>query len=269
MKIFGKLLLLICGISIFYFLLMQVDWKAVFEFEKNHDRLEAKLGKLVLDHVKETYEVIDDEQLNSTLDSIFKPILKENYISDKNYDLYLIKSEEVNAFALPDDKIIVTTGLITFLDSSNYLSAILAHEIAHCEKNHVMRALITNFGLDLLLSGSGTGEITNFVTGQAYSRKLEKEADELAVDYLEQAKINPNSIAQVMELFDVYLTSDGDVSWISSHPAPADRKKYLLQKINRLNSEDQLYKNPIHTKTWTGFQNKVTALDNEHSLLDE
>jgi len=263
MRILGKFLLLAGGIAACYLLLAQVNWKGVFEVQQNQDKLESKLGKVVLEQVKDLYEVIDDEEINKTLDSVFTPILKENFIPSKNYELFLVQSEEVNAFALPDDKIIVTTGLINFLDSANYLSGILAHEIAHCEKNHVMKSLITNFGLDLLLSGSGTGEVTNFITGQAFSRKLEKEADEMAVEYLEEARINPNSLVQVMELFDVYLSNDDDVSWVSSHPIPADRKKYLSQKINRINTDAKSYKKPIQTQTWLSLQDQVSKFKEE------
>jgi len=263
MKILGKFLVLAAGIAVCYLLLLQVNWTSVFEVQQNQDRLESKLGKLVLEQVRDLYDVIEDEQIDSTLDSLFIPLLKENYIPTKNYDLLLVESEEVNAFALPDDKIIVTTALINFLDSADYMSAILAHEIAHCEKNHVMRSLITNFGLDLLLSGSGTGEVTNFLTGQAFSRKLEKEADEKAVEYLEEAHVDPSSLMKVMELFDVYLSSDGDVSWISSHPVPADRKKYLEQKINRIKTDPNTYKSPISSKSWTDLQGLISEYANQ------
>ncbi|WP_156306542.1 M48 family metallopeptidase [Sphingobacterium endophyticum] len=264
MKILGKFLLLLGGIAVCYLLLLQVNWTTIFQVKENRDRLEERLGKVVLEQVKDMYDVIEDEDVNSTLDSIFIPLLKDNYISTKNYDLFLVKSVEVNAFALPDDKIIVTTGLINFLDSADYLSAVLAHEVAHCEKNHVMKSLITNFGLDLLLSGSGTGEVTNFVTGQAFSRKLEKEADEMAVEYLDAARINPTSISKVMDMFDVYLSSDDDVSWISSHPVPSDRKKYLSQKIDRLKTNPKMYKEALSSESWKSLKDRVSSsLDNE------
>ena len=261
MKILSKFLILAVGIAVFYLLLLQVNWKSMLQIEHNQDRLEKKLGKLVLNQLMGMYKVVDGEEFNVTLDSIFLPLLTRNHLSTNNYELFLVKSEEINAFALPDDKIVVTTGLINFLDSSNYLSAILAHEIAHCEKNHVMRALITNFGLDLLLSGSGTGEITNFITGQAYSRRLENEADELAIDYLESAQINPKSLAQVMELFEVFVSPDMDVNWISSHPAAADRKAYLMEKIKQVKIFSTSYKKPISIMTWIEFKEKVFNWD--------
>ncbi len=257
MKILGKFLLLAVGIAALFMLLLQVNWVGIFEIKQNQERLEKKLGKLVLDQVVSKYEKIEDDAIDNTLDSIFIPLLKENNISVKNYELFLIKNEEVNAFALPDDKIIITTGLINFLDSADYLAAILAHEIAHCEENHVMKSLVTNFGLDLLLSGSGTGEVTNFITGQAFSRKLEKEADEKAIDYLDEASIDPVSLAHVMELFDAYLTSDTDVTWISSHPAPADRSKYISQKVEKLDSDDKKYITPVTMKTWNDLKEKI------------
>ena len=103
----------------------------------------------------------------------------------------------------------------------------------------------------------------NFLTGQAFSRKLEKEADEKAVEYLEEAQVDPSSLMKVMELFDVYLSSDGDVSWISSHPVPADRKKYLEQKIKRIKTDPNTYKSPISSKSWTDLQGLISEYANQ------
>jgi len=59
------------------------------------------------------------------------------------------------------------------------------------------------------------------------------------------------------------LSSDGDVSWISSHPVPADRKKYLGQKINRIETDPKSYKSPISSKSWSDLQGLVSAYGNQ------
>ena len=261
MKILGKLIILVIGITLLYFLLSQINWMQVFKTDQNQNKLEKKLGKLVFDSIKHSYDIVEDDSIQLIVDSIFQPLIKENTSNPKNYTIHLINSSEVNAFALPDDQIIVTSGLVNFLDSSNYLSAVLAHEIAHCEKNHVMKSLITNYGLEILLSGSSTGEITNFLSGQAFSRSLEKEADETAVSYLTNTEIDPNSLVHVMELFDIFLSSGDDLSWISSHPNPSDRKTYIQNKINKEDISEKSFKKPIKSKTWLKFQELLDSPD--------
>ena len=66
MKILGKFLVLAAGIAVCYLLLLQVNWTSVFEVQQNQDRLESKLGKLVLEQVRDLYDVIEDEQIDST-----------------------------------------------------------------------------------------------------------------------------------------------------------------------------------------------------------
>lgn len=254
MKTLGKALLLFAVIAGSFMLLAQINWMEIFKVKQNENKLEKKLGNVIIKNIESIYEIVDNDSVNTIIDSIYKPLLKDNFISRSNYKFHVIRDEEVNAFALPDDHILITTGLIQFLDSADYLSAIIAHEVAHCEKNHVMKSLVTNFGLELLLSGSGTGEVTNFLTGQAFSRKLEKEADETAVSYLIEADIDPKNLAHVMELFDIHMAGDSDMSWISSHPASVDRKDYINAKIQKLDAEEGLYKHSVSESTWKRLQ---------------
>ncbi|MVZ61807.1 M48 family metallopeptidase [Sphingobacterium humi] len=262
MKTLGKFLFVLAAIAAVYFILFQVNWEKLFKLEEKQERLEEKLGKLINDELKASYGFIDDDSSKQVLDSIFSPLLEANGIARKKYKLMLIKDSEVNAFALPNNQIVLTSGIINFLDSADYLSAVLAHELAHCEKKHVMKSLITNFGLDVLLSGSGASEVTNFLTGQAFSRKLEQEADEQAVDYLTKADIDPKNLIHVMELFDLYLTGDLDLTWASTHPAPKDRKAYLQQKINNTAVED-IAKPSLSQEQWEKFQEHVEKQDGE------
>lgn len=255
MKIAGKFFLLLGGIALTYILLAQVNWLSIFRVDENQHRLEEKLGEMVLENLEYSHDFIDTDSIMPTLDSLFVPLLDQNHIDAKDYRLYLMVSDEVNAFALPDNQIVLTTGLIDFLDSADYVSAILAHEIAHCEKNHVMRALVTNFGLDLLLSSSGAGEVTSFLTSQAFSRKLEKEADETAVDYLQQTKVDPNSLVKVMELFDIFFGSEGVDSWVSSHPNPSERKAYIRKKLD--GQQSGTYKSPISRETYKALKRRI------------
>ncbi|WP_160366871.1 M48 family metallopeptidase [Sphingobacteruim zhuxiongii] len=261
MKIIGKLLLLVLSIGILYLGLSQINWSRIFEVDEKQEKLEKRLGKLVLDDLESSMSLIKNDSINRIVDSIFHPLLAKNGISRKGYKVLVLQDAQVNAFALPDKQIVLTT-IINFLDSANYVSAILAHELAHCEKKHVMKSLITKFGLDLLLSGSGASNMTNFLTGQAFSRNLEREADEQAVVYLNKAKVNPHSLTHVMELFDVYLTGDLDLTWASTHPSPSDRKEYIEEKIGEIDLS-MSFNSPIQQATWKRFKELVKAYDSE------
>ena len=55
----------------------------------------------------------------------------------------LVETKEVNAFAIPGGFLIVTTGMLDFLNDEDELAAIIGHEVGHLELNHGMKAVGT------------------------------------------------------------------------------------------------------------------------------
>ena len=56
-----------------------------------------------------------------------------------HYAFYLSSSSEINAFAIPTGKIIITTALFDSLDSDDELEALLVYAIAHVEQRHSLK----------------------------------------------------------------------------------------------------------------------------------
>lgn len=61
----------------------------------------------------------------------------------------LCDSKEVNAFAIPGGYLIITTGMLEFLEDEDELAAIIGHEIGHLELKHGMKAVGTEKVLKL------------------------------------------------------------------------------------------------------------------------
>ena len=71
------------------------------------------------------------------------------------------------------------------------LSGVIAHELAHIEKKHVIKKLTREIGLSVLVSViSGQSDpgvisqIAKTLSSSAFDRKMEKEADMVGVQYL-------------------------------------------------------------------------------------
>ena len=73
--------------------------------------------------------------------------------TDYNYKIYVVDNPQINAFALPGGYIIVLRGLLEFTETPVELSAIIAHEMGHIEKKHIVKKLIRQFGIAILTSG--------------------------------------------------------------------------------------------------------------------
>lgn len=246
-----------------WFLLQQVDWVKFFDVNvenKNIQRIEKELGKLMISQFKLENEVIEDEFITETIDSMVTKICEANKIEKESLRIYIFNSSEVNAFALPDRQLAIYTGLMNKTETPEALSGVIAHELAHIEKNHVMKTLVRDIGISVLFSiitggDSVSADIIQKVSSSAFSREMEKEADLLGVKYLLKAKIDTTPFAEFIGLFE-----EDDVQalkWISSHPMSKDRKEYILNFIeNKKITPEEV----ISSNTWEKFKSEILYL---------
>jgi Zn-dependent protease with chaperone function len=111
-----------------------------------------------------------------------------------------------NAFALPDGSVIVTDDLIELLhDREDVLLGVLGHELGHVAMRHGMRALIQT-GLLSAATSVALGDFSNVLAGApallghlAYSRDLEREADEAAIQFMRHNDIRPSAMAVLFQ----------------------------------------------------------------------
>ena len=117
-----------------------------------------------------------------------------------------------NAIAFPGGPILITDELIRTLDNREQMLAIIAHELAHVQLRHGLEKIVELFGMALIpallldFTGGDNGEITSLlvqfitnVNSLRHSRELEREADLLAVDILENSGIDPNHLLHAMK----------------------------------------------------------------------
>jgi predicted Zn-dependent protease len=151
----------------------------------------------------------------------------------------VVRSSEVNAFALPNGEIVVYTGLLRQIKTPAQLVALLGHEVSHVNERHSMRLLSRNLAGYLVLS-LVIGDVSGFTAVLAdnaqqlqmlsYSRKHEEEADHLGLKILIKNKQNPTGM---LELF-AKLKGSSQLNvpeLLSSHPLPTSRIQALNKKL--------------------------------------
>lgn len=166
----------------------------------------------------------------------------------------VVKSDEVNAFALPNGQIVVYTAILNSMKSSDDLAALLGHEATHINQRHSTKMLCRNFAgymvVSLLLSDVNgimavIADNAQQLHSLSYSRKFEKEADEQSLKILMDNNINPNGIINLFK----QLEKENKFSIpkiLSTHPLTKERlenmKKiisesvYTIKPHNNLNS---------------------------------
>jgi len=232
-KIIKETIITLAIFAASFLLLAQVPWTKIFRVEQIRENTQKKLGDIYWSYFKLNSTVYSDSILISRVDSITKVVCSFDSTFYPNVKLHIIETSDINAFALPDNHLVVNTGLIDFCTSDAELAGIIAHEIAHMELNHVMQKLAKEIGIATIISiSSGSaGEMVmqtaRLFTSGAYDRKLEKEADLEAVRILSKAGIDKNGLANFMERLSSTENNLEIIEWLSTHPDSKERAKYI------------------------------------------
>jgi len=184
--------------------------------------------------------------INSTRPEIFN-----------GYHAAILDSDEINAFATPGGHIFLTRGLINSSTSEDTLAAVIAHEIAHIQLEHGLKAIKdsrrTQAAMDTLNTGTtvlagkeleeitgvfgvGVSDITNSLMN-GYSQKQEFEADSLAIAFLALAGYEPSSLLDVLATLEKNQPGRPG-GFNKTHPTPAQRIDEAKKTVNNFSVTD-------------------------------
>ena len=161
----------------------------------------------------------------------------------------VVKSDQVNAFALPNGHIMVYTGILETMKSSEELVALLGHEASHVNHRHSIKLLCSNLAgyLAVSLLFSDVNGVMAVLADNAqqlqslsYSRGFEQEADEQGLKILIDNHLNPKGMVRLFE----QLEKESKFSVpkiLSSHPLTKERKANMEKIIDQ--SEYQIKPN--------------------------
>lgn len=164
-----------------------------------------------------------------------------------NWQVNMLKSNELNAYCAPGGKIMFYTGIIDRLKlSDDEIAAIMGHEMAHALREHgrerASRSGATQLGLSVLASAVGLTEGQTQIAGMAtqlglelpFSRGQESEADSLGLELMARAGYNPQAAVSLWNKMNA--ASQGEPpQFLSTHPGSQQRIRNiqaLLPKVN-------------------------------------
>lgn len=136
----------------------------------------------------------------------------------------VIPGPDVNAYATLGGRIYVFDGLLQASGSPEELAGVLAHEIEHVRRRHIIQGaavtLFTAAGLQAVFSGSAATGLTRTFLTMSFSRDQETEADEGGLARLQAAGVDAGG-------FEAFFTrasaAASPPAWLSSHPSHAER----------------------------------------------
>lgn len=270
-KILTQFALLLISFFAVWFGLSQinfVDEDDVRGFARENER---KLGELILETITTTNEKIKNEKISAVLDSIKVRICRTKTVDCEKIRIHIVRNSEINAFALPDNHMVIYTGLIEYAENAEELAGVMAHEIGHMEKNHVMKKLVKEIGLEMLfaIAGGDAGfeiirQTGKTLSSSAFDRQQEKEADEYAIETLAHANIDPEHLGNLFFRLSQKHNIPEELAWISTHPDSKERAADIIKKKKEYSYGSQRI---LHT-TWNDVKRMLSQDEEGLSLED-
>jgi Putative Zn-dependent protease len=159
------------------------------------------------------------------------------------FQVTILDTSEVNAFALPGGYIYVTRGILALASDTSELAAVLAHEIAHVTLRHARartdRTRQTQI-VDRVITGIFGGDTSTDATANrtrqelaAFSQNQELDADKEGIKFAGKAGYDPQAAARflgVMSRFAAFSAGadSGSEGFLSSHPSTPARIETAL-----------------------------------------
>ncbi|MBD2039619.1 M48 family metallopeptidase [Microcoleus sp. FACHB-672] len=194
---------------------------------------ESALGERIAGSAKRDLELVEDEVVVSYINDLGQKLANLSG-RDFNYEFYVVKDKELNAFALPGGKVFVNAGVILNTNSEAELAGLLTHELAHAILSH---------GFQRVTEGTLLANITQFIPLGGpltdllmldYSRDQERQADILGTRLLVAAGYASDGLYNLMVTLKEEKGDDSDfLSFLSTHPGTKERINYLATLIQR------------------------------------
>ena len=176
--------------------------------------------------------VDEDSVVYKEIDDIFQEILKAAGLEEENIRLYLVNSDDVNAFWVTDSRaFFLSVGFIKTLNKYlNENGKVMTRDMIAWVLAHELRHMVQHL--------EGAEDIADMPTEnrRMVAKNREYDADTGGLFLAAFAGFNPSAAVAVIE----FLDAMEGINYLSDHP-PADNRKGEVQKI--LKSPDQALPN--------------------------
>jgi predicted Zn-dependent protease len=214
---------------------------------------ERKLGQRIARDIFRDPDYIDDPVVGDYVQRIWQPLmaaatargdippeLAERFA----WQVMLARDRSVNAFALPGGYMGVHLGLIAMVGNRDELASVLAHELSHVSQRHIARitslqnqqapwllgamilgALAARKNVDVASAVVTTAQAASIQNQLNFSRDMEREADRIGYQVLEQAQFNVQGFVGMFDKLALAnrINDNGSFPYLRTHPLTSER----------------------------------------------
>jgi predicted Zn-dependent protease len=202
--------------------------ETLLEITALSDEDENLIGDELDKQISKDLNITKERKFN--IKKIFNNLMKYVNRTNINYSYKVVRTDEVNAYAIAGGRMYINTGIIDFLDTEDEIAFVLAHEISHNELRHCIKRV--QYAAIASSIDPNLGEVVQVAYGMysmPFTKYDEFEADELGVKLMNKAGYNKSGaisfFEKLEELEREYGMDERDAvnDFISSHPTAKER----------------------------------------------
>jgi len=197
--------------------------------------------------------IYDDAKLHAMVSQLVDRLVAASEKPEQKYEVTILNSPAVNAFALPNGQLYVTRGLLVLANDKAELASVLAHEMGHVIARHAeiredqarQAALVSHVVSDVL-SDPQVGALAlakSKLALASFSRAQEFEADGIGVGISARAGFDPYGASRFLtdmqrnaELKSPSNDIHNSADFLSNHPSTPDRVRNALANARQFSS---------------------------------
>jgi beta-barrel assembly-enhancing protease len=202
---------------------------------------EQKLGESAYRDFLSHQEVMKEGPAVAALGEMTQRMTTQILDNPYKFEVTVVKSDVVNAFALPGGYVVVFTGLMKKAESGEEVAGVLSHELNHVLQRHGLERIVKSLGLmtvAAIVFGNQQGLVGMMkqlgveLFTLKFGREQETEADLRGLQLLQRAKIDPSGMITFFERLSE--KDEGRMEWLSTHPMSAARAERLKAELAAL-----------------------------------
>ncbi|GKW30932.1 M48 family metalloprotease [Pectobacterium brasiliense] len=217
---------------------------------------ELAMGDFYVRQLRAGAPLINDPLLSNYINQLGNRLVKQADSVRTPFHFYLIRNDDINAFAFFGGNVVLHSALFRYADSESELASVLAHEISHVTQRHLARSMesqqrsapltwVGALGSILLamanpqlgmaaLSGTLAGSQQGMIT---FTQANEQEADRIGIQVLQRAGFDPQAMPNFLQkLADQSRYASRPPEMLLTHPLPESRLSDARNRANQMRS---------------------------------
>ena len=204
---------------------------------------ERQIGGEMMRQIRATQPILNDPVLMEYINDLGNRMVRNAKDVNYSFEFFIIRNEELNAFAFFGGHIAIHSGLITTASTESELASVVAHEISHVTQRHLARRLESqNKSQPLTMAGMISGVLLTLINPSVglaalsttmaasqqasinYTRGNEQEADRVGITLLANSGFNPQGAPDFFAaMAEKYRYKSKPPAMLLTHPLPESR----------------------------------------------